>query len=87
MSVSLEELFQTVKDMCLNKLAPELYTKLRAEMEAHIQSVCEELVVQQQGMPSEDFLHIMDQCWQNHCRNVVSGRSGFETRLRVCVSS
>ena len=71
---SLEELFQLVKDMCLHKLAPELYVKLREEMNRHVRSERGKLLTEQEGVSPEDFLLLMDRCWQDHCRNVVRAR-------------
>lgn len=68
---SLEELFQLVKDMCLHKLAPDIYAKLRDEMDLHVRSTRERLITEQDGVPSEEFLLLMDRCWLDHCRNVV----------------
>eukprot|EP00123_Amoebidium_parasiticum_P013570 comp22032_c0_seq1/m.31981 comp22032_c0_seq1/g.31981 ORF comp22032_c0_seq1/g.31981 comp22032_c0_seq1/m.31981 type:complete len:752 (-) comp22032_c0_seq1:260-2515(-) len=73
--MSLEELYQMVENLCNHKMAAGLYTKLRDVLDAHICSQLEPLI--QSDLNDTDFLTLIDNCWQDHCRHMLMIRSIF----------
>lgn len=72
-SCSLEELYQAVEDLCLHKMAGNLYSRLQQECEAHIADSLQSLVGQ-----SPDpvvFLSLVEKCWQDLCDQMLMIRS------------
>ncbi|CAM6082064.1 unnamed protein product [Calypogeia fissa] len=72
-SCSLEELYRAVEDLCLHKMSGNLYQRLQQECEGHIQEKLQALVGQ-----SPDpvvFLSHVENCWQDHCNQMLMIRS------------
>jgi hypothetical protein len=55
----------------MHKHAAEMYAKLKAAMDVHVQKVGQTLVQELQGLSPENFLLVVDRAWQSHCRDVV----------------
>jgi hypothetical protein len=55
----------------MHKHAAEMYAKLKAAMDAHVQKVGQTLVQELQGLSPENLLLVVDRAWQSHCRDVV----------------
>ncbi|XP_053200258.1 cullin-4B-like [Panonychus citri] len=74
-AMPLEELYKAVENICSHKMASKLYSNL--------EDLCEEHVKQNIGqfidcnMDSLTFLKTMDNCWQDHCRQMIMIRSIF----------
>ncbi|KAF0292684.1 Cullin-4B [Amphibalanus amphitrite] len=73
---SLEELYQAVENMCNHKMAAQLYANLKALTEAHVKQ--QVLGFLGDELADRDlFLRAMNECWQNHCRQMIMVRSIF----------
>ncbi len=72
---SLEELYQAVENMCSHKMAPKLYDQLKLLCENHVQANRQQFLTETVG--SEQFLKMMNTCWQSHCRQMIMIRSIF----------
>eukprot|EP00897_Mesotaenium_endlicherianum_P001162 jgi/Mesen1/11046/ME000099S10492 len=70
---SLEELYRAVEDLCVHKMAGNLYRRLQQECEAHIQAKLQGLV----GLSPDPvvFLATVEACWQDHCEQMLMIRS------------
>ncbi|ORX91617.1 ubiquitin-protein ligase, cullin 4 [Basidiobolus meristosporus CBS 931.73] len=72
---SLEELYKACENLCHHKMANSLYRKLKAECESH---VVEELGKLKNNITTNEiFLAAVDNCWKNHCRQMIMIRSIF----------
>ncbi|GBG65908.1 hypothetical protein CBR_g54200 [Chara braunii] len=72
-SCSLEELYRAVEDLCVHRMAPNLYRRLQQECECHISAKLRGLLGQ-----SPDpvvFLTHVDSAWQDHCNQMLMIRS------------
>jgi len=74
-SSSLEELYQAVENMCSHKMAAQLYEELKVVCENHVRSNIHQFLGG--SMDSGQFLKLMDNCWQDHCRQMIMIRSIF----------
>ncbi|CAK9238319.1 unnamed protein product [Sphagnum troendelagicum] len=72
-SCSLEELYQAVEDLCLHKMAGNLYQRLQQECEVHIAAELRLLVGQSPDVVV--FLSHVASCWQGHCDQMLLIRS------------
>lgn len=72
---SLEELYQAVENMCSYKMSASLYDQLKQVCEAHVRSNIHQFLEENIGY--EQFLKMMDMCWQSHCRQMIMIRSIF----------
>ncbi|CAH1781894.1 unnamed protein product [Owenia fusiformis] len=72
---SLEELYQAVENMCSHKMAVALYDQLKVVCEQHVKMNVNQFLVD--SIDSEQFLKMMDACWQDHCRQMIMIRSIF----------
>lgn len=72
---SLEELYQAVENMCSYKMSASLYDQLKQVCEAHVKSNIHQFL--QENIGYEQFLKMMDTCWQSHCRQMIMIRSIF----------
>jgi cullin-4 len=72
---SLEELYQAVENMCSHKMSAHLYEQLRIVCENHVRGNVSQFLAE--SMDSEQFLKLMDHCWQAHCRQMIMIRSIF----------
>ncbi len=72
---SREELYRAVEDMCIHKLAPNLYSLLKDLCDSHIQSSIQKLL----GRPSDHilFLTYVDEVWAEFCTQMQTIRSIF----------
>jgi cullin-4 len=64
---------QAVQDLCLHKMASNLYNRLQQECETHIANKLQSLVGQ-----SPDpvvFLSLVEKCWHDHCDQMLRIRS------------
>ncbi|KAK9722077.1 hypothetical protein K7432_002964 [Basidiobolus ranarum] len=72
---SLEELYKACENLCHHKMANSLYRKLKAECETH---VTEELAKLKNNITTNEvFLTAIDNCWKDHCRQMIMIRSIF----------
>ncbi|XP_065840712.1 cullin-4A-like isoform X2 [Oscarella lobularis] len=73
---SMEELYKAVENVCSHRMSSRLYDGLRGECESHAQehyrAICARKAVDVVG-----FLKILDQCWQEHCNQMIMIRSVF----------
>uniref|UniRef100_A0A6Q2Z228 Cullin-4B n=1 Tax=Esox lucius TaxID=8010 RepID=A0A6Q2Z228_ESOLU len=67
---NLEELYQAVENLCSHKISAKLYKQLRVVCEDHIKA-------QINQFREYPFLHKIDKCWQDHCRQMIMIRSIF----------
>lgn len=74
-STSQEELYQAVENLCSNGMASFLYDGLRGLCEAHIKSNVDQFLPE--SMDSVYFLKLMNEFWQDHCRQMIMIRSIF----------
>jgi cullin-4 len=72
-SCSLEELYRAVEDLCLHKMAGNLYRRLQQECEVHIAAKLQLLVGQSPDVVV--FLSQVESCWQDHCDQMLLIRS------------
>lgn len=72
---SREELYRAVEDLCLHKMAPRLHQRLLDECDRHIGACVSALV----GCTPEHaaFLGLVDQLWDDFCRQMLTIRSIF----------
>eukprot|EP00899_Mesostigma_viride_P022837 jgi/Mesvir1/3738/Mv15014-RA.1 len=82
-SNSLEELYRAVEDLCLHKMAGDLYNRLQKECAAHISRQLGSLVGQTSDLLV--FLRQVESCWRNHCQQMHFIRSIFLVLDRVYV--
>ncbi|KAK9823559.1 hypothetical protein WJX72_003747 [[Myrmecia] bisecta] len=75
-TVSLEELYRAVEDMCLHKMADRLYANLQQECNTHISAELEKLASSQTIDPVL-FLQHMGNCWHDHTSQMLTIRSIF----------
>mmetsp|Transcript_17124 Transcript_17124/g.35635 ORF Transcript_17124/g.35635 Transcript_17124/m.35635 type:complete len:718 (-) Transcript_17124:1587-3740(-) len=74
-SYSYEELYGKVEDICRQKNAVLLYSKLEQECNLHISSQIKNL--SGQYVQDEDFLRSVDRCWNDHCSQMSTIQSIF----------
>lgn len=72
---NLEELYQAVENMCSHKMSATIYEQLKHVCEAHVQSNLQQFLGK--TMDYEMFLKAIDNCWQDHCRQMIMIRSIF----------
>ncbi|XP_054712277.1 cullin-4A-like [Uloborus diversus] len=74
-STSQEELYQAVENLCSNNMAAFLYDGLRVLCETHIKKNVDQFLPE--SMDSVYFLKLMNEFWQDHCRQMIMIRSIF----------
>lgn len=74
-SMSKEELYRGVEDLCLHKYAARLYEDLHAELKKHIEDKVRGLA--NQTSDSGVFLQIVETIWQDHCEQLTTIRNIF----------
>eukprot|EP00753_Platysulcus_tardus_P021034 PLAT8591.1.p1 GENE.PLAT8591.1~~PLAT8591.1.p1 ORF type:complete len:738 (+),score=309.97 PLAT8591.1:37-2250(+) len=74
-SASREELYRSVKDLCIHKMAAGLYSKLQAVCDEHIGAQLEAL----EGQTPEHvaFLMLVEGTWKEHCEAMTLVRQIF----------
>lgn len=72
---SLEELYQAVENMCTYKMATGLYSQLMTRCQKHVRANLGQFLAE--TLDYEQFLKLIDNCWQNHCRQMIMIRSIF----------
>ncbi|KAK3763752.1 hypothetical protein RRG08_065716 [Elysia crispata] len=72
---SLEELYKAVENMCSYKLATGLYSQLMSRCQKHVRANLGQFLAE--TLDYEQFLKLIDNCWQNHCRQMIMIRSIF----------
>ncbi|XP_059482651.1 cullin-4A [Neocloeon triangulifer] len=72
---SQEELFRGVENMCNNKMAPFLYSKLKDLTEKHVEANIKPFLAE--SIDRLIFLKRMNECWLAHCRQMIQIRSIF----------
>ena len=77
---SLEELYQAVENMCTYKMATGLYSQLQTRCQKHVRASLGQFLAE--TLDYEQFLKLIDNCWQNHCRQMVRGI--YFLSLSVC---
>uniref|UniRef100_A0A8C7UQ84 Cullin-4B n=1 Tax=Oncorhynchus mykiss TaxID=8022 RepID=A0A8C7UQ84_ONCMY len=71
---NLEELYQAVENLCSHKISARLYKQLRVVCEDHIKAQIDKF----REYPFLTlFLKKIDNCWQDHCRQMIMIRSIF----------
>ncbi|XP_072675387.1 cullin-4B-like isoform X4 [Canis lupus baileyi] len=66
---SLEELYQSVKNLCSYNLSANLYKQLKQLCEQHIRAEIHQL--REYSLDTGPFLKKMDKCWQDHARQMI----------------
>ncbi|KFH62257.1 Cullin 4 [Podila verticillata NRRL 6337] len=74
---SLEELYKTCENLCHQKFGDNLYKRLSAEVESHVQNVVDGLLNKSENKSEESFLEAVHTAWSDHCRQMVMIRSIF----------
>lgn len=74
---SLEELYKTCENLCHQKFGDNLYKRLSAEVESHVQNVVDDLLNKSESKSEESFLEAVHTAWSNHCRQMIMIRSIF----------
>jgi len=72
---SLEELYQAVENMCTYKMATGLYSQLQTRCKKHVRANLNQFLAE--TLDYEQFLKLIDNCWQNHCHQMIMIRSIF----------
>ncbi|KAH0512276.1 Cullin-4B [Microtus ochrogaster] len=72
---NLEELYQAVENLCSYKISANLYMQLRQICEDHIKAQIHQF--REDSLDGFLFLNKIDECWQNHCRQMIMIRSIF----------
>ncbi|XP_034847946.1 cullin-4B-like, partial [Mirounga leonina] len=72
---SLEELYQSVENLCSYNLSGNLYKQLKQLCEQHIKAEIHQF--KEYSLDIGPFLKKMDKCWQNHCRQMSMIRNIF----------
>ncbi|XP_041357588.1 cullin-4A-like isoform X2 [Gigantopelta aegis] len=72
---SLEELYQAVENMCSYKMSANLYDQLKHICEDHVRASLDQFLGE--SLDYEQFLKLIDNCWQGHCRQMIMIRSIF----------
>ncbi|CAI9736139.1 cullin-4A-like isoform X1 [Octopus vulgaris] len=86
----LEELYQAVENLCSHKMSATIYEQLKHVCESHVQSNLQQkkMYLNDYGgnvflnyltktMGYEMFLKAINNCWQDHCRQMIMIRSIF----------
>lgn len=85
-TISKEDLYRAVEDLCLHKMAAQTYEKLRVECDAHITSRIDNLVIigssssgssDSSSLDHTSFLESVDAMWQDHCEHMITIRNIF----------
>lgn len=74
-SISKEELYRAVEDMCLQKLSASLYDKLKSECNNLIKKKVDSLVLS--SVEYSPFLEVVDSVWNDHCEQMSTIRNIF----------
>ncbi|XP_020936644.1 cullin-4B-like [Sus scrofa] len=72
---SLEELYQSVENLCSYDLSANLYKQLKQLCENHIKVQIHQF--REDSLDSDSFLKEMDRCWQNYGRQMIMIRNIF----------
>ena len=75
-SVSLEELYRAVEDMCMHKLSARLYGLLQAKCSTHVGTLLSELAGKV-TLDATAFLHAASRTWEDHCSQMLLIRQIF----------
>lgn len=75
-TLSREELYRSVEDMCTWKMAPQLYKRLEETCALHIQDRVEQLM-HYTGGDMEGFLEAVHRLWVDHCDDMLVLRTIF----------
>ncbi|KAL4299589.1 hypothetical protein AHAS_Ahas17G0116000 [Arachis hypogaea] len=68
-SCDLEKLYQAVSDLCIYKMARNLYQRIEMECEVHISTALHSLVGQSPDFVV--FLSLVERCWQDLCDQML----------------
>ncbi|XP_067949254.1 cullin-4B-like [Watersipora subatra] len=68
-SASLEELYQSVDDLCTHNLSAELYRRLKTLCESYILTCLDQF--SRGSIDTEQFLKLMNNTWQSHCNQMM----------------
>lgn len=74
---TLEELYQTVENVCNNNLAAALYTNLVEIIEKHVKTFCCKFTYPTRFSNNILFLKHLDMCWSLHCDQMLMIRRIF----------
>ena len=76
--LSFEELYQSVEDMCTWKMSEQLYIKLEKACDDHLGKLWSELVQKFESLGNgEMLLESYNECWKDHCEQILMIRSIF----------
>ncbi|XP_057352317.1 cullin-4B-like [Manis pentadactyla] len=71
----LEELYQIVENICSFNLSSNLYKQLTWLCELHMKAQVHQF--RENSLDSDSFIKNINQCWQNHCRQMIMIRNIF----------
>jgi len=72
---SLEELYQAVENLCSYGKAEQVYANLRDLVEAHVQECVKPFIGE--SLDKLLFMKKMNECWSDHCQQMILTRSIF----------
>jgi len=72
---TLEELYQSVEDLCSHGMAEKVYQALKALVETYVQDCVQQFLGE--SLDKLIFMKKMNDCWSGHCRQMIMIRSIF----------
>jgi cullin-4 len=77
-SISYEELYRAVEDLCIQKMSADVYKRLERVCDTHIRSVMELLVTKvQSNAATDNVLAVVEGQWVEFCSGLTTIRSIF----------
>jgi len=72
---TLEELYQSVENLCSHGMAEKVYQALKALVESYVQDCVQQFLGE--SLDKLIFMKKMNDCWSGHCRQMIMIRSIF----------
>ena len=72
---TLEELYQSVEDLCSHGMAERVYQALKLLVENYVQDCVQQFLGE--SLDKLVFMKKMNECWSGHCRQMIMIRSIF----------
>ena len=72
---TLEELYQSVENLCSHGMAEKVYQALKALVETYVQDCVQQFLGE--SLDKLIFMKKMNDCWSGHCRQMIMIRSIF----------
>lgn len=72
---TLEELYQSVEDLCSHGMAEKVYQALKLLVETYVQECVQQFLGE--SLDKLIFMKKMNDCWSGHCRQMIMVRSIF----------